>query len=64
MEEIKKVIRTEEYTKLWDSTDSCTRADQLEGLRESVLAYHKAKKQDSAELLAKFVEKENDLFVE
>ena len=64
MEEITKVIRTEEYTKLWDSIESCKNYTQVEQLRESVLAYHKEKKQDSPELLAKFTEKEHDLFVE
>lgn len=64
MEEVKKVIRTDEYIKLYNSIESCTRADQLSGLKESVLAYHKEKKQDSPELLAKFTEKESDLFVE
>lgn len=63
-EEIIKVVRTEEYSKLWDSIDSCKDFRQIDTLRESVLSYHREKKQDSAELLAKFTEKEHDLFVE
>ncbi len=64
MEEITKVKRTKEYTKLWDSIDSCKDHAQITNLREAVLSYHGEKKQDSAELLAKFTEKEHDLFVE
>ena len=57
------VQRTEEYMKLNKSIQSCTNASQLEGLRELVLTYHREEKQDSAELMANFVERENQLQV-
>lgn len=57
-------LRTEEYMKLLHSIRSCTRADQLAVLAEPVVRYHRAKKQDSAELLAEFVTKEESLSVE
>lgn len=60
----KNAERTEEYIKLLHSINSCADASQLKTLSESVIAYHREKKQDSAELLAAYVSREDSLFVE
>lgn len=61
---MKNVQRTAEYIKLKHSIESCKDATQLKQLSESVIKYHKDKKQDSGELLAAFVDKEDTLSVE
>lgn len=61
---MKNVQRTPEYIKLLHSINSCKDATQLKTLSESVIKYHKDKKQDSGELLTAFVVKEESLSVE
>lgn len=61
---IKNVQRTEEYIKLKHSIESCKDATQLKQLSDSVIAYHRAKKEGSGELLADYVSKEEELFVD
>ena len=61
---VKNVQRTPEYMKLLHSIESCTNAAQLKQLSDSVIAYHKAKKEASGELLAEYVNKEETLSVE
>lgn len=58
------IQRTEEYMKLHHSIESCKNAMQLKQLSESVIAYHKAKKQDSGELLTEYISMEDTLSVE
>lgn len=61
---IKNIQRTPEYIKLKHSIESCKNAIQLKQLSNSIIAYHKAKKEESAELLADYVQKEESLSVE
>lgn len=61
---VKNVQRTAEYMKLKHSIESCRDASQLKQLSDSVIAYHKAKKEGSGELLADYVSKEESLSVE
>lgn len=58
------IQRTAEYIKLKHSIESCKDASQLKQLSESIIAYHKAKKEGSGELLADYVSKEETLSVD
>lgn len=60
----KNIQRIPEYIKLKHSIESCKNAIQLKQLSNSVIAYHKANKEGSGELLADYVSKEDKLFVE
>lgn len=56
-----KIERTEEWTKLNDSIESCTNHSQLTTLKEIVLKYYGDKKQDAPELIANYFLKDNEL---
>lgn len=57
----KNILRSKEYMALSREMASCTNLLQLNGVKERVLAYHKAKNKDYGELLANFLCAEDKL---
>lgn len=58
---MKNKLRTREYMTLRRQVLKCTDASQLIGMKQFVLSYYDAKKQDHGELLALYLERESDL---
>ena len=54
-------LRTIEYINISRNIRKCENALQLKGLKQIVLDYHRALKQDSGELMAVYIERETKL---